>query len=299
MKNDLPPFAALLAFEAAGRLQSFTRAAEELNVTQAAISRQIRLLEEQLGRPLFIRAHRAVELTGEGRAYLHTVVNALAHLGTATRELKSNQQIPRLSIGADQSMAALWLMPRLAAIRAGLPGTGLRMVVDDNDQRCLGNDVDVALLHGDGNWPTHESALLFPEAISPVCSPAYFAGRSPPRSVADIADELLIDLEDDHWNWINWRQWLTSKGAAAATLPRRLTIASYPLVIDAAKRGLGVALGWHGLIDHDLAAGHLVKVLPKPLTTSAGYHLLWPRSRQPSPEARGFIEWCLGDTRRL
>lgn len=295
MKNDLPPFAALLAFEAAGRLQSFTRAAEELNVTQAAISRQIRLLEEQLGRPLFVRAHRAVELTGEGRDYLHTVVNALAHLGTATREMKSNQQIPRLSIGADQSMAALWLMPRLAAIRAALPGTGLRMVVDDDDQRCLGDDVDVALLHGDGKWPTHESALLFPDAISPVCSPTYFAGRSPPNSAADLAQESLIDLEDDHWNWVNWRQWLTSKGAATTTVSRRLTIASYPLVIDAAKRGLGVALGWHGLIDRELAAGHLMAVLPESLATPSGYYLLWPRSRQPSPEAQGFIDWCMGN----
>lgn len=295
MKNDLPPFAALLAFEAAGRLQSFTKAALELNVTQAAISRQIRLLEEQLGRPLFIRAHRAVELTGEGRDYLHTVVNALTHVGTATRELKSNQQIPRLSIGADQSMAALWLMPRLAAMRALLPGTGFRLIVDDNEQRCLGNDVDVALLHGTGDWLTHDSALLFPEVISPVCSPHYLARRKPPRTAADLVSETLIDLEDDHWNWLNWRQWLTSKGAAATSGPRQLIIASYPLVVDAARRGFGVALGWHGLIDRDLAAGHLVTLLPHPLATEAGYYIVWPRHRKPSQETQAFIDWCLDE----
>ena len=116
MKESLPPLTALIAFEAAGRLQSFTRAAEELNVTQAAVSRQIRLLEEHLGKPMFIRAHRSVELTTEGRNYLHTIVNALSHVSAATREIKSAGTEVRLTVAADQSIAHLWLMPRLPGL---------------------------------------------------------------------------------------------------------------------------------------------------------------------------------------
>jgi LysR family glycine cleavage system transcriptional activator len=294
MKSNIPPFAALVAFEAAGRMQSFTKAAGELNVTQAAISRQIRLLEEYLGRPLFVRAHRAVHLTVEGRDYLHTVVNALTHVGTATGELIANSHPQRLTIAADQSMAALWLMPRLKAVRDMMASAALRLVVDDADEKCLAGDVDVALIHGDGNWITHDSALLFAEEVTPVCSPSFFAGRKPPEDPQDLACETLIDLEDEHWNWLNWRQWLTSHGVSMATGPRSLTILSYPHVIEAARRGLGLALGWRGLVDGDIAAGTLTTVLSETLRTRFGYHVAWPRNRAPSPETRRFIDWALG-----
>ena len=116
---------ALTAFEAAGRLQSFTRAARQLNVTQAAVSRQIRLLEEHIGKKLFIRAHRSVELTAEGRNYLHTVATALSHVSAATRELRSAKGDPALTLAADQSIAHLWLLPRLAAFRREWPGLNI------------------------------------------------------------------------------------------------------------------------------------------------------------------------------
>lgn len=296
MKKDLPPLSTLTAFEAAGRLQSFTKAAAELNVTQAAISRQIRLLEEHLGRSLFVRAHRAVELTGEGREYLHTIVNALTHVGAATRELKASQHTPRLTIGVDQSMAALWLMPRLKAIQDKLPTAGFRLIVSDDDQKCLADDVDVSLMHGDGNWITHEAALLFAEEIMPVCSPSYLTLGEVPRSPADLAHETLIDLEDEHWNWLNWRQWLTSHGVSMATGPRSLTIGSYPLVIDAAKRGLGFALGWRGLVDDEISNGQLLKVLEETVKTRFGYYIVWSRNRPLSPETRSFIDWAMQES---
>ncbi len=298
MNDDLPPLSALVAFEAAGRLQSFTKAAGELNVTQAAISRQIRLLEGHLGRPLFVRAHRAVELTNEGRDYLHTIVNALTHVSAATRELKTSERAPRLTVAADQSMAALWLMSRLKAFREKSPAAGLRLIVSDDDQKCLAGDIDVALLHGDGSWITHDSALLFAEEVVPVCSPAYLKSREAPRSPADLIHETLIDLEDEHWNWLNWRQWLTSHGVSMAAGPRSLTIDSYPLVIDAAKRGLGFALGWRGLVDDEIAAGRLVMALKETLTTRFGYYAVWPRSRPLSPEAKSFIDWAVQESNR-
>ncbi|WP_373504341.1 LysR substrate-binding domain-containing protein [Aestuariivirga sp.] len=291
MKESLPPLSALIAFEAAGRLQSFTRAAEELNVTQAAVSRQIRLLEDHLRKPLFTRAHRSVELTNEGRSYLHTVFNALKHVSAATRELKSAGPTSRLSVAVDQSIAHLWLPQHLNSLREVFPDAGLRLIVSDDDKLCLGNDIDVALIHGGGIWPGHEGRLLFPEEVFPVCSPACLASR-PSLKLVDLRGESLLDLDDDHWNWLNWRQWLTGKGIGMAAAPRSLTMTSYPLVIEAARRGLGFALGWRGLVDDDLREGRLVAPFPDSLRSSLGYHLVWPRDRPQSAAALRFIEWA-------
>lgn len=290
MKNTLPPLTALMTFEAAGRHQSFTKAAADLNVTQAAVSRQVRLLETHLGVPLFTRAHRAVQLTPEGRDYLHTVVAALAHVGAATVELKARPRAPRLTIGADQSIAALWLMPRLKGFLDRGEKLALRLMVDDDERRCLSSEVDVALLHGDGAWATHDSRLLFREEVFPVCSAVYLAGRS--LAPADLVHETLIGLEDEHWNWMNWRQWLTSHGIDAAAGRSSLTIGSYPLVVEAARKGLGMALGWRGLVDDDLLSGRLVAPLSESFGSRSGYYLAWPRERKPTPEAAEFIEWA-------
>ena len=294
MKESLPPLTALIAFEAAGRLQSFTRAAEELNVTQAAVSRQIRLLEEHLGKPLFIRAHRSVELTTEGRNYLHTIVNALSHVSAATREIKSAGTEVRLTVAADQSIAHLWLMPRLQGFRATHAHVNLHLIASDEEEACLSGEVDVALIHGDGNWAAHESKLLFPEEVFPVCSPRYLGARQGRLAAEHLIDATLLDLDDDHWNWLNWRQWLNAHGAGQTVLSRPLTISSYPLVIDAARRGLGVALGWRGLVDDDLKAGRLVAPLRESLKTRFGYHMVWPRERTRSPAALAFITWARG-----
>jgi DNA-binding transcriptional LysR family regulator len=292
MKTDLPPLLALTAFEAAGRLQSFTRAAAQLNVTQAAVSRQIRLLEEHLGRKLFLRAHRSVQLTSEGRSYLHTVATALAHVAAATRELKADTSGLTLSVAVDQAVAHLWLAPRLRLFTGSLPGLTLNLVVSDDERTCLDPAIDVAVIQGEGGWPGHESAVLFAEEVFPVCSPAYRdAIGAEPLTVELLASEALIDLDDDHWNWMNWRQWLSANGVGAAAGPRRLRISSYPLVIDAARRGHGVALGWRGLVDDDLEAGHLCAPLRVSVRTRFGYHALWPRERPRSPAAHAFLDW--------
>jgi len=287
MKSDLPPLMALTAFEAAGRLQSFTRAAQQLNVTQAAVSRQIRLLEEHIGKKLFIRAHRSVELTPEGRNYLHTVATALSHVGAATRELRSASGDPSVTIAADQSIAHLWLMPRLAAFRRDWPGLNISLVVSDEEKACLAPQFDVAIIHGEGDWPGHESALLFAEEVFPVCSLDY---RQDWPDIGALQHETLLDLDDDHWNWMNWRQWLNAQGIGAAKAPRRLTINNYPLLIDAARRGLGVALGWRGLVDADLSAGRLVTPLRASLKTRFGYYAVWPRDRSRSPAVFALID---------
>jgi LysR family glycine cleavage system transcriptional activator len=281
-RKDLPPLEFLVAFEAAARLASFTAAAEELSLTQAAVSRQIRLLEQNLGRSLFTRAHRAVRLTPEGREFQHTVSLALSHVANAATGLRAPEANARLTVATDQSVAALWLLPRLASFQDAHGEIDLRLISSDMEADCLAEEVDVAIVHGDGSWPGYEAALLLDEEVFPVCSPAYLARHGAIARPDDLLGRVLIDLDDDHWNWINWRVWLTEQDIhpprdASGTGPaglRRLVINSYPLIVQAARNGLGVALGWKHLVEEPLAAGAAAafcdwaRTLPPP--TSAG-----------------------------
>jgi len=302
-RKDLPPLEFLVAFEAAARLGSFTAAAEELNLTQAAVSRQIRLLEQNLGRQLFTRAHRAVRLTPEGRDFQHTVSLALSHVANAARGLRVVEDIAQLTVAADQSVAALWLLPKLEDFQGAHGDIDLRLISSDVEADCLAEEVDLAIVHGDGNWPGFEAELLLDEEVFPVCSPAYLERHGAIAQPADLLDRVLIDLDDDHWNWINWRVWLTEQttdlpqtlsrdGTVAGTGGlRRLVINSYPLIVQAARDGLGVALGWRHLVDEPLAAGALVRPLEQTVRTDLGYYLLVRRDREASPQAEAFRGW--------
>lgn len=299
-RKDLPPLEFLVAFEAAARLGSFTAAAEELSLTQAAVSRQIRLLEQNLGRSLFTRAHRAVRLTPEGREFQHTVSLALSHVANAAQGLRAPEDNARLTIAADLSVAALWLLPRLAGFQHAHGEIDLRLISSDVEADCVAEEVDVAIVHGDGTWPGYEAALLLDEEVFPVCSPAYLERHGAIARPADLLGRVLIDLDDEHWNWINWRVWLTEQdihpprngsGTGPAGL-RRLVINSYPLIVQAARDGLGVALGWKHLVEEPLAAGALVRPLEQTVRTDLGYYLLVRQDRDASTQAAAFCDWA-------
>jgi DNA-binding transcriptional LysR family regulator len=299
-RKDLPPLEFLVAFEAAARLGSFTAAAEELSLTQAAVSRQIRLLEQNLRRSLFTRAHRAVRLTPEGREFQHTVSLALSHVADAAKGLRTDEGRARLTVAADQSVAALWLLPRLEDFQRAHCDIDLRLISSDVEADCLAEEVDVAIVHGDGSWPGYEAALLLDEEVFPVCSPDYLERHGAVSRPADLLERVLIDLDDDHWNWINWRVWLTEQdirlprdgsGTGPAGL-RRLVINSYPLIVQAARDGLGVALGWKHLVEEPLAAGALLRPLEGVVRTDLGYHLLVRQVRGASPQAAAFRDWA-------
>ncbi len=296
LRNALPPLEPLVAFEAAARLGSFTAAAQELNITQAAVSQRIRTLEQALGTNLFERAHRAVHLTVQGREYQHTVSMALTHLANATREIKSAPQGARLTVAADQSIASMWLMPRLPRFFEHHPRIPVRLIASDTEADCLAGDVDLSIVHGDGEWPGFGSVCLFGEEVLPVCSPAYLDRNGPIGDVADLTETVLLDLEDTNWNWINWRMWLTEQGVDLPAGQRHLRINSYPLIIEAARNGQGVALGWRHLVDDALLDGSLVCPLERSVHTRFGYHILWPEARPLSAEAGALRDWALGES---
>ncbi|HSF93503.1 MAG TPA: LysR substrate-binding domain-containing protein [Thermohalobaculum sp.] len=293
LRRSLPPLEPLVAFEAAARHESFTRAAAELNLTQAAVSQRIRALEQNLGKPLFARAHRQVRLTTAGRALLHAAAPALRQIAAAADELRLPAARTRLTVGADQSIAAMWLMPRLAAFRAAAGEASVRLVASDEEADGLADDVDIAILHGRGAWPGRVSVLLFAEEIYPVCAPAYLDSAPPLRQPADLPGHALLELEDVRWDWMNWRGWLSWAGVHRPAAREPLRINAYPLVIEAAKAGQGIALGWRRLVDSELASGALVRPLPQSARTEFGYHLVWPAARPLPPVAAGFRDWAL------
>ena len=296
-RNRLPPLDPLIAFEAAARLLSFTRAGEELHLTQAAISQQIRNLEDSLQVKLFTRSHRAVQLTDAGREFQHTVSAILRQLAGATMDIQNVEFREELVIGCDQSFAAHWLNPRLSELRQLLPEITLRVVVADDESESLGGDVHASILHGDGHWTGYRSRELFSEEVFPVCSPDF----PRPARGEDWIDWLLrmplIELSDRHWNWMNWRLWLGRHNIDQPLANRRLQINSYPSVLAVACAGEGLALGWRWLVDDLLAQGRLIRPIEASLQTDFGYHLIW---REPQPEDsavarfRGWLEAQFG-----
>ena len=291
LKSRLPPLEPLIAFEAAARLLSFTRAGEELHLTQAAISQQIRSLEQKLQLKLFTRSHRAVQLTNEGREYQHTVATILRQLAGATLDIQNVEIAQQLVIGCDQSFASHWLCPRLNELKTLLPGVSLRIISSDEDAECLASDVQLSILHGDGDWPGFNSRVLFTEEVFPVCSPEYDQRRARDDWAAWLLRSQLIDLADSHWNWMNWRLWLGGYGIDEPLGNRLLQINSYPLVIEAACDGHGVALGWRYLVDDMINDGRLVRPIDRSLVTEHGYYLIWRESVLQQHSAVKFSHW--------
>jgi LysR family glycine cleavage system transcriptional activator len=293
LKNRLPPLEPLVAFESASRLLSFTRAGEELHLTQAAVSQQIRNLEQYLDIKLFTRSHRAVQLTDEGREYQHTVAGLLKQLASATTDIKSSEVNPRLSITCDQSFAALWLSSRLRQFQQVNPGISLRIFVSDVEAECITNDAQISIFHGEGYWPGFQSFKLFDEAVFPVCSPEYFQSQAELNWRDWLLQADLLDLDDSHWNWMNWRTWFAGQDIDEPLQFRNLQINSYPLLIEAACHSQGVALGWNYLVDELLDSGKLVRPIDLSLTTSFAYYLIINERYCEEPSVVQFRQWLM------
>lgn len=271
--SPLPPLQTLRAFEAAARLQSFTRAAAELSVTQGAVSRQIRNLEQRLGITLFLRGDRGVRLTPLGQQYFQAVNESLLRLARATAEVALGQEGGPITVGATNAVASLWLMPRLTGFRQAEPELEIRVLASDERFDRMREDVDLLIEYARRPLAGEAVTPLFREEVMPVCSPDYLRGRTPPRAPGDLLGETLLVLDDDHPDWMGWGEWLQQFGIEIGTPRRPVRVNSYPALLQAALAGQGVALGWRHLVDDFLAAGTLVPLLPAPSAGAGGFYL--------------------------
>jgi DNA-binding transcriptional LysR family regulator len=291
----LPPLDLLVAFEAAARYASFTQAAKELNVTQSAVSQRVRNLERRLGMALFERAHRSVRLTAQGREFYNSVSFALMHLLSAADRLRADEGARKLVVATDTSVAEMWLGSRLHRFQAAHPDVVLHLTASDVLEDCFADAVELAIIHGDGSWPGYDSVPLFQEEVFPVCAPSFLKKSAKLSEPKDLAQAVLLDLEYEHWKWMNWSIWLTEMGVHTPVRQQTLRSNSYALLIEAARRGQGVALGWRRFVDDDLGEGRLVAPIRASVKTGLAYYLVKRANRAPSPQIDAFETWLASE----
>ena len=289
MPRKLPSLNALRTFEAAARHLSFVRASEELCVTPAAVSQQVKLLEDHLGIPLFRRG-KILLLSEAGEDMLPLVSEAFDQLEKAVT--KARTEGGALVVSAPPAFAARWLIPRLEDFNSRHPGIELRLLATRRLVDFGVEDVDAAIRFGAGAYPGLNIDRLMLELIVPVASPQLAAAI---RSPSDLASCALLE---DEWHTSNgvfpdWKTWLASIGVEAGPSLKIRRFSDANLTIQAAVAGMGVALAWQSLVEGDLKAGRLVRLPEGAIPSELGYHLVMPRSRADSQKTQVFRAWLL------
>jgi LysR family transcriptional regulator, glycine cleavage system transcriptional activator len=295
MTARLPSLNGLRAFEAAARHLSFTLAASELNVTQTAISHQIRRLEEELGIRLFIRQNRALALTPEARDYLPGVRAAFNDLRLATDRLLRKDDDKVLTVSTLASLAAKWLLPRLTDFQEQHPGIDVRITTSTSLVDFQRDNVDAAIRYGRGQWPGLRADWLMADELFPVCSPSLLRGDRPLRQPEDLKGYPL--LHTSNANSDDWRLWLTAAGLPAdiARQPG-ITFDMIFMTIQAAIDGIGVAMGRTSYVKDDIAKGRLVVPFKIALPADAGFYMVAPEGRREAPKLVAFRQWLVAAT---
>ena len=295
MTARLPSLNGLRAFEAAARHLSFTLAAAELNVTQTAISHQIRRLEEELGIRLFIRQNRALALTPEARDYLPGVRAAFNDLRLATDRLLRKDDDKVLTVSTLASLAAKWLLPRLTDFQEQHPGIDVRITTSTSLVDFQRDNVDAAIRYGRGQWPGLRADWLMADELFPVCSPSLLRGDKPLRRPEDLRNHAL--LHTSNTNSDDWRLWLTAAGLPAdiARQPG-ITFDMIFMTIQAAIDGIGVAMGRTSYVQDDIAKGRLVVPFKIALPADAGFYLVAPEGHREAPKLTAFRQWVIAAT---
>lgn len=299
MVRRLPPLNALKAFEAAARHESFTKAAQELHVTQGAVSHQVKSLEAELGFRLFDRERQRLRITDAGRSYLEVVRDAFDRIASGTERLLQRQNAGALTVTTSPNFASKWLVHRLGRFAEAHPEIDLRVSASLHHVDFVREDIDVAIRHGDGRWPGLHVTRLFVEELFPVCSPTLLQGRKALRTPADLKDHTLLHLDrrDD------WGKWLAAAKATGADLTRGPVFNQASMAIDAAIDGQGVALARTALAAWDLMAGRLLRPFRLALAVPYAYWFVCPKVNAELPKVSSFRGWLLAeaadDTRRL
>jgi len=291
MRPRLPPLNALKAFEAAARHESFTRAAEELCVTQGAVSHQVKALEVELAVKLFNRERQRLIITEAGRDYLTVVRDALYRIAIGTERLQQRQSAGVLTVSTSPDFAAKWLVHRLGHFAEAHSGIDLRVSATLHHVDFAREEVDLAVRHGDGNWPGLETVRLSAEQLFAVCSPKLLSGRRRLGRPADILKFPLIHL-DSRADWTNWLQ---GTGITDAEVIHGPVLNRASMVIDAAINGQGVALARTTLAAWDIINGRLVRPFPESIPVSRTYWIVCPKATAALPKIMTFRDWLLAE----
>ncbi|SAL40988.1 LysR family transcriptional regulator [Caballeronia peredens] len=294
-RRIIPSVTALVEFEAVARLGSFTLAAHELGVTQAAVSRQVRFLEETLGTRLFRRLHRAIELTDEGEALYRVVAESMQKIAGVFDRLARGPVQQELVLAATSAFSHFRLLPRLASLKAAQPDLQLRLSTQMFIADLRHKEIDVAVRFGNGTWPDGTAALLFDEEVFPVCSPGWLETHAAPDSLHDLANAAFIESDSTSEGWMGWEDWFLAVGFTPVRLNFALRCSLYTDAIQAARFGQGIALGWGRLVDGLIHNGELFRLPVAAFKPADSYYVVVPHGRTLTPAIDGLINWLRED----
>jgi LysR family transcriptional regulator, glycine cleavage system transcriptional activator len=292
----MPSLDLLAGFEAAARHLSFTKAGVELFLTQSAVSRQIKELEDQLGVSLFHRRHRALALTEAGQQFYAAAAQVLTTMRNATSRLKAQSGRRPLSVTTTPSFAALWLVPRLAGFTRTHPGVDVRITAETRVQDLERDGLDIALRHGPPALAGPNAVRLFGERVFPVCSPKLLK-KVPLREPADLKKHTLLQYDDPDGRhpWLHWKPWLEVARVPDLRPVATLTFSGYEQIIPAAVAGHGVALGRSPLVKDLLAAKQLVAPFKSSAEPARAYFAITTPLSAARPEVRDFLDWLIAE----
>jgi DNA-binding transcriptional LysR family regulator len=294
----MPSLDLLKGFEAAARHLSFTRAAEELYLTQSALSRQIQTLEAQLGMPLFERRHRALLLTEAGQVLHGTAKAILDDLHQVVRRIRREQAAQPVTLSTAIPFAALWLLPRLPRFRTQRPDIEIFISADNRILDLDRERIDLAVRYCPETMAPPGSHRLFGERLQPVCSPALATDRSRPlKRPEDLARHVLLHIDDERgrFPWLTWSQWFAAIGVPETAGAGAMRFNQFDLLIQAAIDGQGVALGRSPLVDRLLEQRKLVAPFPETYATSRAYFIVRSAAAAKRPEAQAVVAWLVAE----
>lgn len=297
--RKLPQPRALVVFEASGRLLNFTKAGREVGMSQAAVSKQINFLEAELGILLFQRSNRGLELTSAGRRLYAAVAMGLNHILDAIEEIRPRSHPGRISVTTTIAMASIWLMPRIAKFRAAYPSVDLKLIATNSLLDLPSERIDLAIRYGMGNWPGTRSHKLFGINVFPVCSPGFLAKYPELMTSDQLRKAALLHLDEPNSQDADWSVWFKAVGIPEPTRAAGLHFNNYPLLIQAAVNGQGVALGWGHIIDDLISANVLTRCMPTSLLLKPAFYLVKPIDGPTQPEASLFEDWIVNETLQL
>ncbi len=289
MSRRLPPLNSLKVFEAAARHLSFTRAAEELFVTQAAVSHQIKALEEFLGLKLFRRRNRSLLLTEEGQSYFTDIKDIFSSIAEATDKVLERSEKGALTIAMPPSFAIQWLVPRLADFNQQEPDIDVRIKAVDMDEGSLTDDVDVAIYYGRGSWGGLRADKLYQEYLMPLCSPTLLLGQKPLETLADLSQHTLLHNTSRK----GWKQFVKENHLTEVNVNQGPIFSHTTMVLQAAAHGQGIALGNNVLAQPELDAGRLIAPFDEILLTPNAFYVVCHDKQADMGRIATFRDWMI------
>jgi DNA-binding transcriptional LysR family regulator len=285
----------LFVFEVCGRLLSFTQAAQELGVSQPAVSLSIKQLEDSIGFKLFQRGHRQISLTNQGKLFYTEVSQSLKRILKSALELGQVAQTTLVTLSVSTAFANYWVIPRLSALHKSYPTIDLRLQVVDKDSDLEDENVSLGIRRGKGHWPGYQSSRIATEKLIPIASNAYITKYGQPSSIDDLSRHLFIHLEEPFRPRPKWKDWFAAFGVDYIDSGEGLRLNDYALVIQAAMSGEGIAMGWRHVVDSLIERGLLVQAYPKSWVTGEEFHLIWSSRIELSPQAKLVRDWILNE----